>query len=193
MGTNYYFMTRNKELAQNHFANVYDWGVVDKEYEIVDNPYLGYQIHLNKLSAGWRPLFQKHKAFNTWNQLEEFYMAHRDDLDIYDEYGQGFGFLKYREIIFDHADIDPQPYKWQYGIDPFDKIFSDNPNKRIFLDKCDPEEAEIWTPFDHVAYFNTEHNAKLRWGQNTFGYFPSDLHHWNDPDYPFDWTEGDFS
>ncbi|WP_159444383.1 hypothetical protein [Eubacterium uniforme] len=42
--------------------------------KIVDEPYLGYQVHLNKLSAGWRPLFQKHKTIKTFKELEEFMM-----------------------------------------------------------------------------------------------------------------------
>ena len=55
MGTNYYFMSRNKEL-----------------------------IHLNKLSCGWRPLFQKHRAFDSFRKLEAFYREHQADLEIYD-------------------------------------------------------------------------------------------------------------
>jgi len=61
MGTNYYFMSRNKEL-----------------------------IHLNKLSCGWRPLFQKHRAFDSFRELEAFYREHQADLEIYDEYGRQY-------------------------------------------------------------------------------------------------------
>ena len=57
MGTNYYFMSRNKELMQTCFAEKSEWGVLGEEYTIVDEPYLGYRCHLNKLSCGWRPLF----------------------------------------------------------------------------------------------------------------------------------------
>lgn len=73
MGTNYYFMSRNKELMQTCFAEKSEWGVLGEEYTIVDEPYLGYRCHLNKLSCGWRPLFQKHKMFdsfqNQWRVL----------------------------------------------------------------------------------------------------------------------------
>ncbi len=136
MGTNYYFMTRNKELAHKHFAVETDWGVTDMEYEIVDSKFLGYKIHLNKLSCGWRPLFQRHKAFKTWKELEEFYKAHSE--------------------------------------------------------RCKPEEAELWIPLDHVKYFETEKAAKKKFGAYSH-YIFDDFKHWNDPDYPIDWTEGDFS
>ena len=31
------------------------------EYEIVDTPDFGYEIHIGKKSYGWKPLFQEHK------------------------------------------------------------------------------------------------------------------------------------
>ena len=86
MGTNYYFMSRNKELMQTCFAEKSEWGVLGEEYTIVDEPYLGYRCHLNKLSCGWRPLFQKHKMFDSFQKLEMFYREHQTDLEIYDEY-----------------------------------------------------------------------------------------------------------
>ena len=86
MGTNYYFMSRNKELMQSCFAEKSEWGVFGEEYTIVDEPYLGYRCHLNKLSCGWRPLFQKHRAFDSFRKLEAFYREHQADLEIYDEY-----------------------------------------------------------------------------------------------------------
>ena len=72
MGTNYYFMSRNKELMQTCFAEKSEWGVLGEEYTIVDEPYLGYRCHLNKLSCGWRPLFQKHRAFESFESLSLF-------------------------------------------------------------------------------------------------------------------------
>ena len=191
MGTNYYLMTRNKQLARKYFALEHDWGITDEEYEIVDDPYLGYEIHLNKCSWGWRPLFQMHKPFKSWKELERFYLDHADGLEIYDEYGEQFSWDQYKKKIFDHAAREPEPMKWVYGIDPLDKIFSDNPKKRIFLDKCDPEEAEIWTPFNHIEYFKTERRARGKWYYEY--YYEPDSEYWNDPDHPFDWTEGEFS
>ncbi|MGN0495327.1 MAG: hypothetical protein ACI4GW_03800 [Lachnospiraceae bacterium] len=53
MGTNYYFMSKNKELMQTCFAGKTECGVLEEEYSIVDEPFLGYRCHLNKLSYGW--------------------------------------------------------------------------------------------------------------------------------------------
>ena len=90
MGTNYYLFTGSKQLARKYFAEVSEYGYVDAEYEIVDEPRLGYEIHLNKCSCGWRPLFQCHKAFKSFAELESFFKKHEKSLIIYDEYGEEF-------------------------------------------------------------------------------------------------------
>ena len=113
-------------------------------------------------------------------------------MSIFDEYGDAYSFQIYKKRVFNHANTDPTPMKWVYGIDPIDKHFSDNPRKTIYLEKCDPEEAEIWTPFDHVKYFETEAEAKRKFPYSG-RYFNEDVHNWNDPDYKIDWTEGEFS
>ena len=74
MGTNFYLMSKSKKLIRENFAVEKNYGVTDVEYELVDEPYLGYQIHLNKLSCGWRPLFQRHKNIKSFKQLEDFCM-----------------------------------------------------------------------------------------------------------------------
>lgn len=187
MGTNYYMMTRNKKLAHNCFADDYGWGVINETYKIVDEPYLGYEIHLNKLSCGWRPLFQKHKAFQSWRELEDFVNCYSGDIEFFDEYETQYTFNDYKERIFDHAQYPREPLKWVYDY-PDNELFGKT--KQLYLMKCKPEEADIWTPFDHVQYFETENDAKVKYGiwsyKNYFDY-------WNDPDCPFDWTEGDFS
>ena len=64
MGTNFYLMSRNKKLIREHLAVETEYYIKDIEYAIVDELYLGYEIHLNKLSCGWRPLFQRHKTID---------------------------------------------------------------------------------------------------------------------------------
>ena len=59
MGTNYFLMSKNKELMQTCFVGETECGVLEEEYSIVDEPFLGYRCHLNKLSYGWRPLFKQ--------------------------------------------------------------------------------------------------------------------------------------
>lgn len=184
MGTNYYMMTKNKKLAHSCF---------EMEYEIVDEPDFGYQIHLNKLSWGWRPLFQRHNVFQTWDELEKFYYDHSDDLDICDEYGTYYSFLEYKQKIFDHASREPEPIKWVYDFNPFD--LKHNPElarKTLLTERCEPEEAELWIPINHVEYFETERAAKRKYKAYSYYTF-DDIKYWNDPNYPIDWTEGDFS
>lgn len=178
MGTNFYFMTKNKDLAHKFF---------DGEYELTEEPYLGYEIHLNKLSFGWRPLFQKHEEFDTWNKLEQFYLSHEDDLEIYDEYGEKYEWEDYKKRIFNHAAREPEPMKWHYGVDPIG-AFS---GKILYYDKCEPEEADFWIPIDHVKYAKSEEKVRKKYG--VYNYPFCSMEYWNDPDYQIDWTEGDFS
>ena len=86
MGTNYYFLTRDKALAQECFAQKTVCGVENKEYHLVEEPYLAYEVHICKFSGGWRALFQGHHCYNSLKELERFYLEHSDQLEIYDEY-----------------------------------------------------------------------------------------------------------
>ena len=61
-------MTTDKELVNKYFNG---------EYEIVDDPYLGYEIHIGKRSSGWKPLFEAHKkAYGSVSEMIEFIMNH---------------------------------------------------------------------------------------------------------------------
>lgn len=97
MGTNYYMFIKNKKVARENFAEVDEYGNVDPEYEIVDEPELGYKVHLNKCSCGWRPLFQIHKAFRLFSEMESFYKKYENDLMIFDEYGEEFSWDDYKK------------------------------------------------------------------------------------------------
>lgn len=189
MGTNFYMMTRNRDLAHKNFAEDTEYGVIDETYEIVDNPYLGYRIHLNKLSFGWRPLFQKHKAFQSWRELENFALSHSDEVEFYDEYGRQYEFGDYKERVFEHAARKPEPVKWVYD---YDRLFHNSTQKHLLTVRCDPEEADLWIPFNHVEYFKTEEAAKNKFHVYDYPIF-HDIKYWNDPDHPFDWTEGYFA
>lgn len=183
MGTNFYFMTKNKELVHKFF---------DREYELTEEPYLGYEIHLNKLSFGWRPLFQKHNEFDTWNKLEQFYLSHKDNLDVYDEYGEKYEWEAYKRRIFDHAAREPEPMKWYYGKDPKIKHLQIT-RDTLYFDRCDPYKADFWIPIDHVEYIRTEREARLKFGLGIGNEWCSEFEYWNDPVYKIDWVEGDFS
>ncbi len=186
MGTNYYFMCRDKDLVHENFIVKNDQSIECREYELVEAPYLGYEIHLNKLSMGWRPLFQRHKVFNTFNELKNFYFANEDKLEIYDEYGRVFTWDEYFKKVHSHSLRERVPRKWVY--EP-DEIFGDE-RPTLHTKSCLEEEAELFIPYDHVLYDKSEREAKKRFG--VCERFNVHVKYWNDPDYLFDWTEGEF-
>ena len=185
MGTNYYFVTKNKKLVREFF---------DGEYEIDDEPYFHYEIHLNKLSSGWKPLFQKHQTFKTFAELEAFFKKHSRSLKIRDEYMRFYTWDEYKEKVIDHSQYDPKPYKWVYD-DKEVWMLTTSPGtkKTLHLETCDPEEAEIWTPFDHILMTETEQTAQKRFkAWDAYVSWMSPDRYSRDPDYNFDWTDGNF-
>ena len=194
MGTNYYMITKNKDLAHKYFATECDYGgeypeYLDQEYELHDMPDYYYEIHLNKLSYGWKPLFQVHKAFSTFKELEQFYLDHKDDLTFEDEYGRTYTFEQYKKKVVDHSNVEPEPVKWVYEEDP---ICGRPGHKYLRTRRCNPDEADLWTPFDHREYARTEEEARDFLA--AYDAYVSDWHerYKRDPDYKFDWTEGEF-
>ena len=180
MGTNYYMITKNKDLVHQYFDYC--------EYELTDEPDFHYEIHLNKLSGGWKPLFQNHKAFRTFKELEKFYFEHKDDLSFKDEYNHSYSFEEYKQEVVEHSECTPEPVKWVYEESKFTPG-----RKRLFTKDCNPEEADLWTPFDHIDYTRTKEEARdiLAACDVYCGWEPEERYH-RDPDYKFDWTEGEF-
>lgn len=88
-------MTTDKELVKKYF---------DGEYEIVDDPYLGYEIHIGKRSSGWRPLFEAHNyAYDSVSEMIEFIMNH-PEIHIFDEYGESISIAQLKEELIDWAE-----------------------------------------------------------------------------------------
>lgn len=107
---------------REYFAVETEYTIKDIEYEIVDEPYLGYKVHLCKLSAGWRPLFQRHKTISTFKEVEEFCLKNKSMVSIYDEYGRRYTWKQYFKKVYNHSQRKAEPRKWIYDIDP---IFPD--------------------------------------------------------------------
>lgn len=77
MGTNFYMITKNKEMAQRY---------APYSYVLTDEPYFGYEIHVCKTACGWLPIFQGHK--DGINSVAEYKIAYdTNEFKIYDEYG----------------------------------------------------------------------------------------------------------
>lgn len=189
MGTNYYLITKNSDIAHKYFANNDMYGTWDEEYVLRDIPDFHYEMHLNKLSYGWRPLFQIHKVFRSFTELENFYKEHKSDLTINDEYDNEYTWDEYKEKIFSHINGEPTPMKWYYKEDP---VFGKPGQKYLMTEECDPEEAELWIPFSHTEYSETEHKAQIKYGITDQFWNWRDRYK-EDPDYMIDWVEGEFS
>lgn len=189
MGTNYYFITKATNFTHKHFADSNEWDTFNEEYELSDNPYFHYKIHLNKLSCGWKPLFQIHKEFSTFNQLKDFYKKYNRYLSIEDEYGNKYTWDEYEQTIINHTMVEPYAVKWVYDEDP---VLGKPGHKYLRTIRCAPEEAELWCPYDHLEYDRTHKKAAKRFG--VFEYMDSgEFYSHNDPDYNIDWSKGEFS
>lgn len=192
MGTNYFLITKNHNIAHKYFAEEVDYGsgyfeYLNKEYELKDVPDFHYEIHLNKCSCGWRPLFQKHKCFKTFDELEKFFNKYQSDLLIKDEYNESFDWQEYKDTIMYHANQTPQPCKWVYEENEF---YGHPGHKCLTTKKCAEDEAELYTPFNHLEYGKTYKIAQDKF--NVHEYINVHENYWNDPDYKVDWTDGDF-
>ena len=55
---------------------------------------------------------------------------------------------------------------------------------------CCEKEAELYSPFNHIEYEKTLQQARQKFGVYEREY--GDIKYWNDPDYLFDWMEGEF-
>lgn len=93
MGTNYYMLTKNKELKDKYF-NLLD------DYELTDVPDFGYEIHICKQSGGWKTLFQSHdNAYKSVAEFEVFVRKHEKEFIFYDEYLEMYSLEAFIEQI----------------------------------------------------------------------------------------------
>lgn len=142
MGTNYYMMTKNKEIVEEYFSG---------EYELVDTPDFGYEVHIGKRSAGWMPLFREHnKAYTSVKGLKDFLRIHSDDFCIYDEYNDFLTTEQLDEELFRWGENQEVKYLKYIpgGID--NKICGG----KTYLVPSTSDDYDIKTPFDHVEYSN---------------------------------------
>lgn len=97
MGTNFYLHTTSKEIAKKYAP--YD-------YEVTDEPYFSYEIHIAKTSMGWLPLFQGHRdgicSVYSDKDLEEqltIQDAYSEGCRIFDEYGDEYTWGEFEERV----------------------------------------------------------------------------------------------
>ena len=73
--------------------------------------------------------------------------------------------------------------------DKIDAIFNDS-RPTLHVVHCTEQEAEIHIPFCHKEYDEQKKQAQRRF--HVYERPWRDVKYWKDPDYPFDWTEGEF-
>ena len=104
MGTNFYMMTKSKEVSDKWFG--YD-------RELTDFPDWGYSIHIAKTSCGWHTLFQEHDKIHSVNDIR--LAVTTGDFILYDEYGTTYSWDEFVKRVVEHGDenslthIDPDP------------------------------------------------------------------------------------
>lgn len=172
MSTNYYLMTQNKELVKKYFPN---------EYELVDEPYLGYEIHIGKRSIGWMPLFQNHdKAYRSVSQMIKFISDHKNDLEIFDEYGQVFTLDELKHELVDwgkdqkimYMKYIPEGVKNRFG------------GKQYLIESTE-DDYDITIPYDHVEYEKLD-------SYNHNNFWRSDESFYTKDKDGYDFAKGDF-
>lgn len=182
MGTNYYLYSKNKKAMQSCFGEYGD-------FELTDNPDFGYKRHIGKTSCGWKPILQMSNRFKTFNELKEVYKTY--DFKIIDEYGRMFdSFDDFEKHLIEHLKcLRKTPYKWVEKENEFD------PQRKLILalEECSEDEAEIYEPIDHLEYQTTYLMAQRKYKRYDRFDFERSIRYSHDPNYDFNWTEGDFS
>lgn len=115
MGTNFYMMTTNKEIAHKDFRD---------GYVLTDEPEFGYLIHIAKTSAGWKPLFQSYDNIHSVADIKKYY--DKCQFKILDEYNKEYNWESFKRRVLDFGNredalshiyirTDIPDYKTYYG------------------------------------------------------------------------------
>lgn len=173
MGTNFYMMTKNKELVEKHFPY---------EYEIVDVPYFGYEIHIGKRSSGWKPLFQQHKnAYDSVDGMKEFISKNQNSIRIFDEYGREFTLEQLEDELINWGEQQKIRYMKYIPEGIPDEILGG----KKYLVESTKDDYDITIPFDHIEYEKLD-PYKERWRYENQSYYSKDKD-------GYDFTNHDFS
>ena len=151
LGTNFYMMTKNKELVETYFPC---------EYEIVDSPYFGYEIHIGKRSLGWKPCFEWHeKAYKSVEEMKNFISDHSNDIEIYDEYDDIFTLEELQSELIDWSEQQRIRYMKYIPEGVPDEVFGG----KTYLIESTKDDYDITIPFDHIKYDKLDPYNEKRW------------------------------
>lgn len=93
MGTNFYFFTQNRAVAD----------LMGPKREVTDIPELGWEMHIAKTSCGWKPVFEEHEHIHSVRDLDRFYHDNMRHLTIFDEYGQKYSWPEFEERVIKYG------------------------------------------------------------------------------------------
>lgn len=93
MGTNFYFFTQNRAVAD----------LMGPKREVTDIPELGWETHIAKTSCGWKPVFEEHEHIHSVRDLDRFYHDNMRYLTIFDEYGQKYTWPEFEERVIKYG------------------------------------------------------------------------------------------
>lgn len=127
MSTNFYMITKNKEMVLKY---------APYSYELTDEPYFGYEIHVAKTSCGWLPLFQGHA--DGINSVAEYKEAYDTGwFRIFDEYNTEYNWDSFENRVL----------KFNGGIHGVQKPEKIEQDKNLmFYDKSLPD----YQPISHI-------------------------------------------
>lgn len=133
-------MTKNKKLVEKYFPY---------EYQIVDNPYFGYEIHIGKRSYGWKPLFELHEnAYSSVEEMKEFINKHKKYIRIFDEYGTEFTLDELQKELIEWA--ENQEIRYMKYVP--DGVPNEILGGKDYLIESTKDDYDITIPFDHIEY-----------------------------------------
>lgn len=133
-------MTKSKKLVEKHFPC---------EYKITDIPYFGYEIHIGKRSAGWKPLFQEHKnAYNSVEEMKGFIRKHQRSIRIFDEYAREFTLEQLEEELITWGEQQEIHYMKHIPEGVTDEVFGG----KKYLVESTKDDYDIMIPFDHMEF-----------------------------------------
>lgn len=172
MGTNYYMMIRRKNFVEKYFPY---------EYEIVDIPYFGYQIHIGKRSCGWKPLFHEHKhAYDSVEGMKKFIKKYQKSIRIFDEYEREFTLEELEDNLINWADKQEIRYMKHIPEGVPDELFGG----KKYLIESTKDDYDIIIPFDHIEYERLD-PYKEHWQYEHKSYYSKDKD-------GYDFMKGDF-
>lgn len=133
-------MIKDKKFVEKYFPN---------EYEIVDTPYFGYEVHIGKQSFGWKPLFQSHEdAYHSVAEMKEFIAQHSQYIHIFDEYGKEFTLDQLEETLINWGEHQKIRYMKYIPDGVPDEIFGG----KKYLVESTKDDYDITIPFNHIEY-----------------------------------------